>query len=197
MNGNKVACILYINNKSNLCLNAFQQNISNIVNLIISCKQFKSFTYFLVTIEIGTRGTGACAHPPPQDFAINKEVPFQFIENDSFFLRKKCPWSVLPPSLRWFLRPCLQMLYWKMKMKQHLHQTWIFPFGDLTSHFFPSRCSKRKWSSDPGSSNDNTSDGTHCLLVSLPFAQTYFNQEVKFFAPCQCGRFMGGQVGTS
>ena len=27
----------------------------------------------------------------PQDFAINKEVPFSFLESAPFFLRKKCP----------------------------------------------------------------------------------------------------------
>ena len=46
----------------------------------------------------------------PQDFAVNKEVSFPFLENTPFFLMKKCPRSVVPPppsqSLRWFLRPC-------------------------------------------------------------------------------------------
>ena len=32
----------------------------------------------------------------PQDFAINKEVPFLFLESAPFFLRKKCQLSVVP-----------------------------------------------------------------------------------------------------
>ena len=54
------------------------------------------------TIDVGTGGTGARA---PQDFAINKEVPFSFLENAPIFLRKMCPRSVVPPGLRCFLRP--------------------------------------------------------------------------------------------
>ena len=45
----------------------------------------------------------------PQDFAINKEVPFSFLENAPFFLRKKCPRSVVAPKFEmlpirpWFI----------------------------------------------------------------------------------------------
>ena len=34
-------------------------------------------------------------HVPPRDFAINKEVPFLFLESAPIFLTKKCPQSVV------------------------------------------------------------------------------------------------------
>ena len=49
-------------------------------------------------IDVGTGGTlGARA---PQDFAVNKEVPFLFLENARVYFGKKCPQSVmsLPPK---------------------------------------------------------------------------------------------------
>ena len=47
--------------------------------------------YFPIS-SIRDVGTGRhWGHVPPQDFAINKEVPFSFLENAFFFLRKKVP----------------------------------------------------------------------------------------------------------
>ena len=41
------------------------------------------------------RALRACV---PQDFEINKEVPYSFLENAPFFLRKKCLQNVVPPK---------------------------------------------------------------------------------------------------
>ena len=46
------------------------------------------------SIDIGTRGHWG--HVPPQDFAINKEVPFLFLESAPFLLRRRCPQSAVP-----------------------------------------------------------------------------------------------------
>ena len=56
-----------------------------------------------LAIDVGSGGStgGTC----PQDFAMNKEVPFLALENTPFFLRKKCH---ALPSLRCFLHPCTQ-----------------------------------------------------------------------------------------
>ena len=42
------------------------------------------------------RNRGALGARDPQDFAINEEVPFLFLESAPVFLRKKCPRSVVP-----------------------------------------------------------------------------------------------------
>ena len=47
-------------------------------------------------IDVGAGG--ALGVRAPQDFAINKEVPFLFSENFPCFLRKNCPRSVVPPK---------------------------------------------------------------------------------------------------
>ena len=44
-------------------------------------------------MHIGTGG-----HWGPKDFTINREVQFQLLENAPFYLRKKCPPSVVPPA---------------------------------------------------------------------------------------------------
>ena len=46
-------------------------------------------------IDVGTGG-GALGARAPQDFVINKEVPFLFLESAPFLLRKRCPRSVVP-----------------------------------------------------------------------------------------------------
>ena len=46
------------------------------------------------SIDVGTGGLWG--HVPQHDFAINKEVPFLFLESAPFFFRKKCPRSVVP-----------------------------------------------------------------------------------------------------
>ena len=48
------------------------------------------------SIDVGTGGTGGGACP--QDFAIDKEVSFLFLENAPFLLRKKCPRGVVSPK---------------------------------------------------------------------------------------------------
>ena len=57
-------------------------------------------------IDVGTGGHWG--HLAPQDFAMNKEVPFSFLENAPFFLRKTVPskrraskFEMLPTSLGW------------------------------------------------------------------------------------------------
>ena len=57
-------------------------------------------------LNVGTRGTWSTC---PQDFAINKEMLFLFIENAPFFLRKKMPSKRRAPSSRCFLRPCSRL----------------------------------------------------------------------------------------
>ena len=48
-------------------------------------------------IEVGTGDTGCTLHP--RDFAMNKEVPFLFVESALFSSGKKCPRSVVPPKV--------------------------------------------------------------------------------------------------
>ena len=59
------------------------------------------FPYKLL-IEVGTRGHRG--HVPPR-FCNKQRSVFFILENAPFFVRKKCPRSVVPLSLRCFLHP--------------------------------------------------------------------------------------------
>ena len=63
--------------------------------VFLLCKLKERENYYKFTIDVETRGTGDMC---PQDFEINKEVPSKFLENAPFFLRKRCPRSVVPPK---------------------------------------------------------------------------------------------------
>ena len=73
-----------------------------IISFLCSKQSHVSFCYgtdfTFVDIVTGRGGAlGACA---PRDFAINKEVPFSFLENVPFLLRKSALEVSCPPSLR-------------------------------------------------------------------------------------------------
>ena len=55
----------------------------------ITCMQLP---YFAIDVGSGGSTGGTC----PQDFAMNKEVPFLVLENTPFFLRKNSLRSVMP-----------------------------------------------------------------------------------------------------
>ena len=66
--------------------------------------------YFIKTDRIlvhRRRNRGALGARAPQRFCNKQRSSLFIFQNIPFFLRKKCPRSVVPPSLRCFLRPCL------------------------------------------------------------------------------------------
>ena len=69
---------------------------------------------YCLGIDVGTRGHWGQA--PPR--FCNKQRSALFIhKNASFFLRKRCPRSDVPPSLRYFLRPCAWKQFWASYQK--------------------------------------------------------------------------------
>ena len=59
-------------------------------------------------------GTGEHWGHVPQDFAVNKEVPFLFLENASFFLRNKVPSKCRAPKFEMLPTPLIVIAIWNM-----------------------------------------------------------------------------------
>ena len=73
---------------------------------------------FATSILIGVGTSGYWGHVSSQDFAINKGVPFLFLENDPFLQEKvpsKCrapKFQMLPTTLSILIGPS-EMAFWK------------------------------------------------------------------------------------
>ena len=124
---------------------------SSLVEIVISnyynIKQNKEICKCF--IDVGTGGTGSTC--PPR--FCNKQRSALFIfRKCPFFLGKKCPQNVMPPSLRCFLHPCLQQ--------------WVRTFWISTNYVVMNFCVPDKIHRICGCYWHNTSNCSSCQFLN-------------------------------